>query len=51
MVDHNVLFGVESDLGDGDEWPAILDAKLKAADILVIGTPIWFGVRGSVASW
>ncbi len=34
--------------GRGDEWPLIYD-KLKAADIVVIGTPIWFGVRGSVA--
>lgn len=48
VVDHNIPFGVESDLGDGDEWPMILD-KLKAADIMLIATPIWFGVRGSVA--
>jgi multimeric flavodoxin WrbA len=37
-----------SDEGEGDEWPAIL-ARVKACDILVIGTPIWFGVRSSVA--
>lgn len=48
VVDHAVAFGVTSDEGDGDEWPALLD-KLLAADIIVIGTPIWFGVRGSVA--
>ena len=48
VVDYNIPFGVESDLGDGDEWPKILD-KLLAADIICIGTPIWFGVRGSVA--
>lgn len=48
VVDYHVRFGVTSDEGDGDEWPIILD-KVKAADILVIGTPIWFGVRGSVA--
>ena len=29
-------------------WPRILE-KVKAADIICIGTPIWFGVRGSVA--
>ena len=48
VVDYHVRFGVTSDEGEGDEWPIILD-KVKAADILVVGTPIWFGVRGSVA--
>jgi len=48
VVDHDVRFGVSSDEGDGDGWPDIL-AKIKATDILVIATPIWFGVRGSVA--
>jgi multimeric flavodoxin WrbA len=47
VVDHDVRFGVSSDEGDGDEWPAILD-KVMDADILIIGTPIWFGVRSSV---
>ncbi len=48
VVDYNIPFGITSDEGEGDEWPQILD-KLKAAQIVVIGTPIWFGVRGSVA--
>ena len=48
VVDHNIPFGVTSDEGDGDEWPHILD-KILAADILIIGMPIWFGVRSSVA--
>jgi multimeric flavodoxin WrbA len=48
VVDYNVPFGVYSDLGEEDEWPKILE-KIKACDILIIGTPIWFGVRGSVA--
>jgi multimeric flavodoxin WrbA len=47
VVDHHVPFGVESDLGEGDEWPRILD-KIIAADILIVGTSIWFGVRSSV---
>src|SRR5258708_29885551 len=46
-VDFNIPFGVESDLGDGDEWPQILD-KILAADILIMGMSIWFGVRSSV---
>lgn len=48
VTDYQVPFGITSDEGEGDEWPQILD-KIKACDILVIGTPIWFGVRGSVA--
>ncbi len=36
VVDHNVPFGVESDLGEGDEWPAILE-KILAAQILIMG--------------
>src|SRR5919198_6775136 len=48
VVDHNIPFGVESDMGDGDEWPGILD-KIMGADILIMGMSIWFGVRSSVA--
>jgi len=48
VVDHDVRFGVSTDEGDGDEWPAIR-AKLLAADILVIATPIWMGQPGSVS--
>lgn len=45
--DYDIKFGVSNDEGDGDEWPKIYD-KIKACNILVIATPIWFGVRGSV---
>lgn len=48
VVDYHIPFGITSDEGDGDQWPHILQ-KVRACDILVIGTPIWFGVRGSVA--
>ena len=48
IVDYNVPFGVSSDEGEGDEWPSILE-KIIAAEILIIGMPIWFGVRSSVA--
>ncbi len=48
VLDYDVRFGVTSDEGDGDEWPLILD-KIKVCDILVLGMPIWFGVRSSVA--
>lgn len=48
VVDYNVAFGTSSAEGAGDEWPQILE-KILAADILIIGTPIWFGVRSSIA--
>lgn len=47
IIDHNVLTGINSDEGNGDEWPMI-NQKVKQANILIIATPIWFGVRGSV---
>ena len=31
----------------GDEWPAIFE-RVMAADILVLGTPIWLGEKSSV---
>ncbi|MES2290634.1 MAG: NAD(P)H-dependent oxidoreductase [Pseudomonadota bacterium] len=45
---HDVKTGVTSDEGDGDAWPAIRE-KVLAADILILGTPIWMGQMGSVA--
>ena len=48
VVDHDVRFGVSTDEGDGDGWPAIR-AKLLAAQILVIATPIWMGQPSSVS--
>jgi multimeric flavodoxin WrbA len=47
VVDHDVRFGVTTDEGDGDEWPALRN-KLLAADILIIATPIWLGQPASV---
>ncbi len=45
---HDVKPGVESDMGDGDAWPAIRE-RILASDILVVGTPIWLGNPSSVA--
>ena len=47
VADYHVPTGTSSYEGEGDEWPVILD-KVKAADIIVMCTPIWFGVRSSV---
>ena len=48
IVDHDLKPGVKSDEGEGDDWPAIR-AKVLAADILILGTPIWMGQMSSVA--
>ena len=48
-VDHEIRPGVESDMGEGDEWPAI-HQKLLGSEILVIATPTWLGRPSSIAS-
>lgn len=44
----NVKWGVSSNEGPGDDWPAIRE-EILAADILIFGTPIWMGQASSVA--
>ncbi len=48
VADYNISYGVTSDEGNGDEWPQIL-RKIKASQIIVMGMPIWFGHRSSIA--
>ena len=47
VADHDVRFGVTTDEGDGDQWPAIRQ-KVLDADIMVLSTPIWMGQPSSV---
>lgn len=53
ILDYQVAFGMEKDLTqhgwDKDDWPQI-QQKIMDADILVLGSPIWLGVKSSVAS-
>ncbi len=54
MLDHRIGFGMVTDAvadndADVDDWPGI-QAKIMAADILVIGSPIWLGVKSSLAT-
>lgn len=49
LADYRVALGVQEDMGDGDQWPEILE-KVKAADILIIGTPLWLGEKSSLAT-
>ena len=48
LVDHDVKPGNDSDEGNGDEWPIILE-KIKACDIFILGTPIWMGHLASTS--
>jgi multimeric flavodoxin WrbA len=48
VVDHDVRPGVESDMGDGDEWPAIRQ-RIVTSEILVLASPTWLGKPSSVA--
>ncbi len=52
-TDQDLAFGVYPDMTehgwDKDDWPAIYE-KVKAAEILVIGTPIWLGEKSSVCT-
>lgn len=47
-ADYNIRPGVSSDEGNGDAWPELLE-KVLAADILVIGSPIWLGQPSSIS--
>ena len=52
-VDHEIPVGVWPDMTEhgwaADEWPAIF-ARVMAADILVLCTPIWLGEKSSVCT-
>jgi multimeric flavodoxin WrbA len=47
-VDLNLLPGVKTDQGPGDDWPEV-HRKLLEAPILVIASPTWLGRPSSVA--
>ncbi|MCP2043467.1 flavodoxin family protein [Pontibacter sp. HSC-36F09] len=46
LVEHNILAGTYSNMGEGDDWPAILKQVLTA-DIIVFATPIWWNNQSS----
>jgi len=51
MLDHEIAPGVYPDMTEHgaprDDWPEIWE-KVKAADILVVGTPLWLGEESSL---
>ena len=48
IANFNILPGVSSDEGPGDDWPAVR-RRILDADILIFGTPIWLGHMSSLA--
>lgn len=52
-VDHDIACGVYPDMTEHgwerDDWPAVYE-KVKAANILIIGSPIWLGEKSSVCT-
>ncbi len=52
FVDHDIATGVYPDMKEQgwntDEWPELFE-RIFAADILVVGTPIWLGEKSSIA--
>jgi multimeric flavodoxin WrbA len=53
LVDHDVAPGVYPDMTEHgfavDAWPALYP-RIRDADILVVGTPIWLGDKSSVCT-
>jgi multimeric flavodoxin WrbA len=52
-VDYHLAPGVQPDMtehgAERDDWPALFE-RVDAADLLVVGTPIWLGERSSVCA-
>ena len=52
-LEHHIAFGMVMDAtengADRDDWPA-LHERIMDADIVVLGSPIWLGVKSSVAT-
>ena len=53
LIEYNIPVGIYPDMtehgAEKDDWPAIYE-RVKDADILIIGTPIWLGEKSSIAS-
>lgn len=51
-ADHHLAFGVQPDMREHgasrDDWPETFWPKVREADILVLGSPIWLGEESSL---
>lgn len=46
LVEHKILPGTYSNMGEDDEWPQILN-QLISSDIIIFATPIWWNNQSS----
>lgn len=47
LADRNIPVGLDFRESGEDDWPSIV-AKIKAADIVLFATPVWWGGRSSL---
>ena len=47
LAELNIPPGTYSDMGDGDDWPSVLE-QILAADIIIFATPIWWNNLSSL---
>ncbi len=47
LADENLPVGLGFRETENDDWPAIVE-KIKAADIVIFATPVWWGGRSSL---
>ena len=47
LAERSILPGTYSNMGEGDQWPQILESVL-AADIVIFATPIWWNNMSSL---
>ncbi|WP_254434189.1 flavodoxin family protein [Halobacillus sp. Marseille-Q1614] len=48
LADYHIPYGIEKDMGEGDEWPLIFE-KVINSDIVILCSPIWLGEKSSLA--
>lgn len=46
LVDYVISPGTYTDMGAGDQWPAVYE-KILAADAIIFATPVWWGEHSS----
>ncbi|MFC4411459.1 flavodoxin family protein [Chungangia koreensis] len=50
MADYNIGLGITHEaVNDQDQWPEIFE-KVKQADILLLGSPVWLGEQSSLST-
>ena len=47
LADYQIDVGLGFKESDSDQWPEIVE-KIKAADVVIFATPIWWGQRSSL---